>query len=337
MSIPLKTIILSRTDGIGDVVLSLPVAYALKKANPSCCIVFLGSAYTRPLIDACVTIDYFLDWEDIRRQTFSKQLETIRAYDADAVVHLYPRRDIARLMAKAGIPLRIGTMGRLFHWNTCNKLVFVRRKNSRTHEALHNLRLVEKLCGRKYYDLEEIKTSFGLTRIPALEKHFEGLFSREKTSVVLHPCSKGSAREWGLENFTELISILPKERYSILVTGSQEERRSLTPFLDRHAGRIIDLVGACSLGQLIAIISKADALVAVSTGPLHIAAALGKKTIGLYAPKRSISPHRWGPLGINASYLAVNKKCNKCSSVIACECIKAISPQHVMETLKRTM
>jgi heptosyltransferase III len=337
MSIPIQTIILSRTDGIGDVVLSLPVAYALKKANPSCRIIFLGSAYTRPLIDACATIDCFLDWEDIRRQTFKKQLETIRSCAADAVVHLYPRRDIARLMAKAGIPLRIGTTGRLFHWNTCNKLVFMRRRNSRTHEALHNLRLVEKLCGHKYYNLEEIRTSFVLTRIPALEKHFADLFSRGKTAVVLHPCSKGSAREWGLENFTELISLLPKERYSILVTGGPEERRSLTPFLDRHAGRIIDLVGACSLGQLIAIINKADALVAVSTGPLHIAAALGKKAIGLYAPKRSISALRWGPLGINASYLVVNKKCNKCSSVVACECIKAISPQQVMEMLGLTI
>jgi heptosyltransferase-3 len=332
-----KTIILSRTDGIGDVILSLPVAYALKKAFPACTILFLASAYTKPLIDSCENIDRFLDWSQLRRRSFSEQVKTIRSLNADAVIHLFPHRQIARLMAKAGIAYRIGTMGRLYHWYTCNKLVFVRRWHSQTHEAVHNLRLIKKLSRKPMLSLDEIKTSYGLSGLPALEKRFADVFSPEKTAVIIHPCSKGSAREWGLDNFSELIHRLPKDRYSIIVTGGQEERAALEPFLKQHAERIVDLVGKCSLEQLMAVIKRSNVLVAVSTGPLHIAAALGIKAVGLYAPKKSISPYRWGPLGVNASYLVIDKKCKKCSSVLACECIKAISPVQVAEILEQTL
>lgn len=64
-----------------------------------------------------------------------------------------------------------------------------------------------------------------------------------------------------------------------------------------------------NLKQFISFIAAADGLIAASTGPLHIAAALGKVALGIYPPIKPMHPPgRWAPLGKNASYLVLEKK-----------------------------
>ncbi|MBC8084972.1 MAG: glycosyl transferase, partial [Hymenobacter sp.] len=75
-------------------------------------------------------------------------------------------------------------------------------------------------------------------------------------------------------------------------------------------------------------LSEADGLVAGSTGPLHLAAALGRYALGLYPPIRPMHPSRWAPLGPHAGYLVVNRPdCQDCRrQPAACTCIKALAP-----------
>jgi len=61
----LKKIIISRTDSIGDVILTLPVAGVLKKHFPDSLIYFIGRQYTRPVIEACEHVDEFIDGDEI--------------------------------------------------------------------------------------------------------------------------------------------------------------------------------------------------------------------------------------------------------------------------------
>src|SRR5580704_654155 len=58
-----QTFIISRTDAIGDVVLTLPVAGVLRSLYPSARIFFLGRSYTEDIINACEHIDGFLNWD----------------------------------------------------------------------------------------------------------------------------------------------------------------------------------------------------------------------------------------------------------------------------------
>ena len=155
----------------------------------------------------------------------------------------------------------------------------------------------------------------------------------ERKVIILHPKSKGSAREWGLDNFSGLVDLLPEDKFEILITGTKEEGDMMKAFLDRHHGRVTDLTGKQSLYELIDLIRNADALVAASTGPLHIAAACGIRAIGIYAPMRPIFPQRWAPLGPKADYLVLDKKCNDCRKTSDCVCIRSITPQSVLEKL----
>ena len=105
-------------------------------------------------------------------------------------------------------------------------------------------------------------------------------------------------------------------------------------FLERNKDKIIDLTGKMSLLDLISFINNVNGLVAASTGPLHIAAALGKHALGIYAPMKPIHPGRWKPLGINADVFVLDKECNKCKKGGICECIMDISPMQIAQKLQ---
>ena len=184
-----------------------------------------------------------------------------------------------------------------------------------------------------YFRLNDIPEFYGLTNIPSLEYRLKALIDSKRFNLILHPKSKGSAREWGLDNFGELIELLPKDKFKIFVSGTSEDRENLLAFLDEFKADITDITGQMQLTTFITLINETDGLVAASTGPLHIAAALGKVAIGLYAPMRPIHPGRWAPVGKKSDYLVLDRKCNNCRHSDHCECIRSIKPDDVLSTL----
>ena len=154
---------------------------------------------------------------------------------------------------------------------------------------------------------------FGVKHIPTLEEIREWHVLKpqvvspiqlepNKRSVVFHMLSKGSALNWSLQQYQALASLLSAADFNIYITGTEEEGVRIRKdfHFDSH---ITDLTGKLSLPQLIAFISSCEALVAASTGPLHIASAVGIRTIGLFPSKRPMHPGRWMPLGTKATYL----------------------------------
>ena len=247
---------------------------------------------------------------------------------------MFPKKEIAFLAKKAGIPLRVGTTNRLYHWFTCNRLIKLSRKNSALHESQLNFKLLNFLNTDTAVSLKDISNYYGFTRIPKLESIYVSLLDKDRLNVILHPKSKGSAKEWGLDNFSKLIRLLPVEKYNVFISGTADDGKLMQEFLNAFP-QAINLTGKLSLQQFIAFIAQCDALVAASTGPLHIAAALGKKAIGLFSPKQPIHPGRWMPVGKNAHYLVFDENCEKCANKQDCNCISEISPQQVVDLLDK--
>ena len=333
-----RTFIISRTDSIGDVVLTLPMASVLKKEFPGCRVLFLGKAYTAEVISCCSNIDRFLDWDQLSGLSPEQQITEFRAIGADVIIHAFPSAAIARLAKNSGIALRIGASGRFYHWNTCNRIIWLSRRRSQLHEAQLNLKLLHGLVSRYEFTLQEINGLYGFSPVESLPVEFKLMLKPDKFNLILHPCSKGSAREWGLLNFQRLSEFLPPEKFRIFITGTAEEGRIV--FGEdgmKKSERIIDLTGKLQLGELITFIGLADGLVAASTGPLHLAAALGKFAIGIYPPMRPIHPGRWAPLGSKASYFVKHESCSKCRKGGSCACMSAIAPASVAERILTLM
>ena len=111
--------------------------------------------------------------------------------------------------------------------------------------------------------------------------------------------------EWPIENYVSLALQLAESGHQVFFTGTEKEGKSFKEVVPKHEN-IMDVTGQFTLSEFIAFIGKADGLVACSTGPLHIAAALNKRAVGLYINKRPMHPGRWGALGGNTEILVHN-------------------------------
>lgn len=327
-------IIISRTDSIGDVVLTLPLAGIIKHYIPNCKLIFLGRNYTKDVIALSQHVDEFINYDAILKLNATEQLAAFKKLNATHIIHVFPVKEIAQLAKKVGIQNRIGTTNRLWHWFTCNVRIKLSRKNSDLHEAQLNTKLLTPLGIDKLFSVEELATFYGFTKIPTLEKHYADLIDATKTPIILHPKSKGSAREWGLDNFSNLITQLDKTKHQLFISGTAQEGELVKDLISKHP-EVTDLTGKLSLQQFIAFINHSDVLIAASTGPLHIAAALGKKAIGLFAPMRPIHPGRWKPIGNQATYLVLNKNCSDCRKTMDCQCIRDIKTSSVINLIEK--
>ncbi|MEO6304135.1 MAG: glycosyltransferase family 9 protein, partial [Bacteroidia bacterium] len=201
------------------------------------------------------------------------------------------------------------------------------------HEAQLNFKLLDFLNIETTVPLNEISNYYGFDNVSKLGTEFETLIDKNKFNIILHPKSKGSAREWGIDNFEKLVELLPKDKFKIFISGTEQEGKLMPEFLKNK--NITDLTGKLSLQQFIVFINAANGLVAASTGPLHIAAALNKKAVGLFVPKRPIHPGRWMPLGKDAHYVVFDKECSICKNGSDCNCIIKIDPKQIVDLLEQ--
>jgi len=105
-----------------------------------------------------------------------------------------------------------------------------------------------------------------------------------------------------------------------------------------NEGRIVNISGKVDdLRNLIKVISNVNLLVTSSTGPIHLASALGIRTIGLYCKRPMDCAKKWGALGINAINVEVNKEhCdNHCSEdKKKCDIETGIEMNEITELIK---
>lgn len=323
-------IILSRPDSIGDVMLTLPLAGLLEQLFPGTRITFIGRSYTRPVLACCSHVDHILTLEELGT---ADAVEMLRSLKADALVHVFPHRQVAAWAKQAGIPTRIGTSHRWWHWVTCTHRVSFSRKRSDLHEAQLNLKLLAPLMSVPQLGVDELAALSGF-RAPMASERVATWRRPGTRQVILHPGSKGSAVEWGLDHFASLIRLLDQGPFTTIVTGTADEADHYRTALPLGGPNTIDAGGLLSLEELIGLIGASDALVAASTGPLHIAAACGIRAIGLYSPRRPIHPGRWAPIGRDAHALVADPDCPTCAAGKPCACIQRISPERVLALLQ---
>lgn len=318
-------------------ILTLPLCGVIKQLWPKSTITFLGKAYTAPIIKSCVHVDHFLDVQDA--------LEASTAPHAyDVCLHVFPQKEVAHKVKSWGIPLRVGTSHRWWHWLTCNVRPSFSRKGSDKHEAVLNLELLKPVLAQlgsglaalePYENMVALGELFGF--VPS-DGAVEAVAHLPKDAVVLHPKSAGSAREWPLSQYHALAQRLMQAGYTVAVTGTAKEgERMQNELPDFLSSGVVNLCGALQLDELIAYLSTSRAVVACSTGPLHIASALGKPVVGLYPPIKPMHPGRWAPLGKHARVLVNGKECSDCRKGGSCSCMVNLHIQEVLTLLSTAL
>jgi ADP-heptose:LPS heptosyltransferase len=334
LSLDHKTVLISRTDSIGDVVLTLPICVWLKHKFPTCKVIFLGNTYTKPILECLPEIDEVLNWSDFHVLPTQERIQKLKSLNCDTIIHVFPNKDLARLAKQATIPNRIGTSHRAFHLLTCNYRLNFTRKSSPFHEAQLNFELLKPFGLTELPQLEEISNMLQSFRAKneSLPQAIEASFVKQGKKYILHPKSQGSAREWPFEKYQKLANLLLEQNHIVYFTGTEKEGDAFRSQIPNHPN-CYDTTGLFTLDQLLTFISSCDGLVACSTGPLHVAGILGLRTIGLFSPRKPIHPGRWKALGSDVHILVFDENCEKCKQKKTCNCIEEIHAETVFQTL----
>ena len=118
--------------------------------------------------------------------------------------------------------------------------------------------------------------------------------------LALAPTANWAGKIWPAENFIAVAErltapggILPNARIAIF--GATDERTIAQPIIDAIApGRCIDLVGETRLLTAAAALGRCDLFVGNDSGLMHMAAAMGTPTLGLFGPSRTETYAPWG-------------------------------------------
>lgn len=327
-------VLIARTDNIGDIVLTLPMAARLKQLQPGVKITLLCRTYAAQAAQYCDDIDEVVQIEDVQQDLSG----WLRSTDIDTIILAQPDRKLAIAAFKAGVRHRIGNARqKLYQLIYCNRRVRFSKGRSDNHEAQINFEFLRPYGETRIPEREAIDGFYRFT-IP----HDDGianLLRPHAFNLVLHTKSNGHGREWPVSHYVELAQILGARRdVHLWLTGTEQEGK----WIAEHAPQLLaqpnvsSVLGQLNLARLMSFIRQADGLIAGGTGPLHLSAAIGQRTLGLFPPTRPMHAGRWAALGRQASNLSLeHPQCLDCHKTPgpSCACMEAITPQQVEQVV----
>lgn len=327
-----SNILLVRPDGIGDQVLCLPVATALRRLLPQARIAFLSSAYAAPLFD------HHPDVDEVVAMTGHESLRELTCLFRDgfeAAIFLKPFRRLMMAAWLARVRLRVAT-GYRWYSVFANRRVYQHRSDFSQHETDYNVGL---LAGLGLDGGAAVPPSLVLTQ-EERQSAARRTAAMPAPRVVLHP-GGFAARRWQGQHYWSLAQRLIRAGFGVVLTGTATERerfyaeRGALEMLPERPG-MLDLMGQLSVRELMGVIATSHALVSGATGPAHMAAALGVPTVSLFDPRRNNLPIRWRPLGTGVVLRPDVPTCAKCIYE-ACpywDCLDRIDSSLVLQHLQ---
>ena len=306
-----ENLLIVRTDRIGDVVLTLPLAEMIKKQFPGCKISFLVREYTKNLLRDHPFIDDVLILQELdSKPTIKNNMISLSKRKFDTCIVVYPTFTLALIIYLSGIKNIVGTGYRWYSFFFNNK-VFQHRKYAEMHELEFNLKLLE-IFGI-FEKVERGKVNFNLIveENKKVDELIAPFVNEDKSIIIIHPGSGGSAVDLPVEKFKELVLMLDKRKdIEIIITGSEPEKELCEALVVSE--KTHNFAGRFDLPKLISLINKADVFVSNSTGPIHIAAALEKNIIGFYPNLLQCSAKRWGPFSDKSVVFTPKNQCSDC-------------------------
>lgn len=287
-------ILIVRLSHIGDCLLTIPLAVALREAFPCATIGWAVEPPSDQLLACVPEIDQVLKLPRKWSKSASGWLAVrriVRSFAPDVTIDPQSLTKSALLAAFSGAPKRIGLArpeGReLAPW-LATELVATTKPHlvDRTLETLRGL------------NRQPVEPRWNLV-VPQTEQAFaDGLIAAEglsETFAVINPGGTWPAKRWLPERFAEAASFLHRRRgVRSLVVWAGEQERTWAESIVARAPEAASLAPRTSLVELAAILKRAAFYLGGDSGPMHLAQAVGTRCAALFGPTL---PARCGPYG----------------------------------------
>ncbi len=313
-----RRLLVVKVFGMGDSVLTRSLIEHLTARNPETEIGVLVGTSTRELmtLGARFSIHQYPQ-QTLTPRTALKSLREIRERRYDAILN-FEQRSIAgtAFLAATGIPFRVGFLPTVESAKALF-LTHAMRFQERLSMWQSFVRLTQMIDPGIPEDAMPIPLKCGTTS----ESWAGEWLSRQAPTrriVAMHLGSQDlEFRRWPVERFVRLAESMRGYGIdpSIVLTGTPPERRLIRSFIEQYSGHALDGSNSGSLENTAALLKRCHLLVSNDTGIMHLAAAMGTPTVGLFGPN---SPKYWAPVGSKATYVYETKiSCSPCLNLYA--------------------
>ncbi|MFH1045843.1 MAG: lipopolysaccharide heptosyltransferase II [Candidatus Omnitrophota bacterium] len=323
----------------GDVLFSTPLIRALRDKYPQSFIAAL-------VVPRCVEIlehnprlnEVIVFDEEGPHKGFWGKLKLIgqlRRRRFTAVFFLHRSLTRALLCFLAGIPERIGYNSKKRGW-------LLTRRITAPMERLHKVEYFLNLA--RALGIETAHKEYEFFLDDDDKKFIDQLLSEHDLKaadrlIVLNPGGNWGLKRWPKENFSRLGDEL-SEKYQakVLITGAENDLALAQAIAGQMRQRPVIFCAKTTLGELAALLAKADLVVANDSGPMHIALSQKAKVIALFGPT---DPLITGPYG-GGNYFVINKNtdCQIPCYELKCRqnfCMQAITVEDVLSAAEKLL
>lgn len=335
-----KTVLIYRIGYLGDTVCAIPALTAIRKKFPDSKIILLTNTARQGMPQP---------EEIFRNSTF---LDGIITYDYHKIRSLDYGLSLLRQIRKLKVDLFIYLSSRgfgiwrnlrdfvFFYFSSCKRMVGFNIPFMPEEENIHESIRLMKAISPLNIDAKEMSFNLAITPndisvIDALWK--ESGLNNNADSIAICTGAKFPINRWGADRFAKVAQALESEYKPNLIfvggAGDKEDTNTVRALL-RHS-RILDLTGRCTIIQSAEAIRRCRFLISGDTGPVHLAAAVGTRVVGIYSARNAEID--WFPYGEGHTVFYKKVPCRRCL-LAECKkriCIDSITVEEVISACKR--
>jgi ADP-heptose:LPS heptosyltransferase len=304
---PVSRVLILKFGGMGEAVLARSLVEHLQKNNPHISFDFLVENRTLEMMTLGEPGEIFLYTPGVDGLTKAlKLLSKVRARHYDAILDFEQHSLLTATFARlSGIPIRVGfnppsvgKRGRMF-----THPIELRENHSMWHSFVQIGKVLDPT-------LSESISTIPLPTSAAAEKWLDEWWkvrvpedaTRPVVAIHLGVGPSAQYRRWPMERFVDLAYSFSKIKRdaTFILTGSRGEQPLIAEFQNRFSGKSVDASDVGELEHTATLLRRCDLMISADTGIMHLAAAMGTPTIGLFGPN---TPVCWAPVGKRTTYV----------------------------------
>lgn len=343
----INRILITRMQGMGDVVCFVPTLRALREGFPRAKIsILVGRYWSNELLQGCSFVDEILyfQWSKESRKLINKLrfIKFLHQKKIDLVLASTEEIGFALKAFLIGAKYRVGFSESLSRdlKKVKDKFSFLYtysiKRGRYEHEVEANLKLLKALglnTEKKELELWEKKED-----VEFAKKIFDTYNLNNKKVIAIHAFTITKFRNWPEEKYLELVKYLvDRHKLEIVFIGTNEDAGSVDELIRLSNLPLINLAGKINLGQLVSLLKKCDIFIGSDGGPIHIAAALKKPIVALFGPG-DVAMFR--PYSDKSTILSKYVPCSPCSQLTckySIKCMKSIETADVIRAVEQKL
>ena len=339
----MKNILIVKLSSIGDVIHALPVSYAVKETYPDARLTWVVEKAAYSLLEENPCIDRLILFkkEQMRAslsgfcRNFVELRRQLKAERYDVSLDLQGLFKSAAIVKVAGADLKLGTADMRELSDRVSRPVFGEHRNGHIVERYLD---VARAIGCR---VEKVRFPIEVTErnrkiAGQVLEQAGGKIDREFAVLVVG--ASWQTKCWPIDSFAALADWLYEQKIIPVLVGSGAAEAQTAREIEQAAEiPPVNVVGKLSLAQLAYVMQRAAVIVGGDTGPTHLGAGLGTKTVMLMGPTK---PWRTGAYGQADNIIVAEHSCAECMQRVCPkgeDCLAAISVDRVKAKVKQLL